>query len=384
MYQITSINHTSQECSYTFSAPMSISAYTIERVKEVFKRSIDNFIFSLINSSVTALAFGQYRNIYLIAFYGASINLVSFIFLSVILTPLIRHFLSRYITESEPSPHLYFTLGFLVNLNLSSSRGALSAALSQFVTRAPLHPFIFQLVNSYPFYFADFGISFAVNEVYSRCINFLFRSVKKPSGNETYQFGDRELTVEHVSRDKHHVYEKTSLVFAKTVTPQISHYQRLQKMGIKTFPLKECRMTGERPFLKNWKASKLTSDRIEFQEQLPETISFSAETSSYKIETTALEENQKWNIDSIHELAKIAAGFQRLNLSLEAYKEGICMAHGKVYLRFRPELFTEASTPLNIDNLTTGMDDKDKEIFRLAVENYSKTLNFSYLNLATI
>lgn len=371
MYQITSINHTSQECSYTFSAPMSISAYTIERVKEVFKRSIDNFIFSLINSSVTALAFGQYRNIYLIAFYGASINLVSFIFLSVILTPLIRHFLSRYITESEPSPHLYFTLGFLVNLNLSSYRGALSAALSQFVTRAPLHPFIFQLVNSYPFYFADFGISFAVNEVYSRCINFLFR-------------GDRELTVEHVSRDKHHVYEKTSLVFAKTVTPQISHYQRLQKMGIKTFPLKGCRMTGERPFLKNWKASKLTSGKIEFEEQLPETISLSAETSSYKIEPTALEENRAWNIDSIHELAKIAAGFQRLNLSLEAYKEGICMADGKVYLRFRPELFTEASTPLNIDNLTTGMDDKDKEIFRLAVENYSKTLNFSYLNLATI
>jgi hypothetical protein len=91
-----------------------------------------------------------------------------------------------------------------------------------------------------------------------------------------------------------------------------------------------------------------------------------------------------WNIDSIHELAKIAAGFQRLNLSLQAYRGGICMADGKVYLRFRPELFTKASTPLNIDNLTTGMDDKDKEIFRLAVENYSKTLNFSHLNLATI
>lgn len=336
MYQIASIDHSPQECSYTFSAPMSKSAYIFERVKEVFKRSIDNFIFSLINSSVTALAFGQSRNIYLIALYGASINLVSFIFLSVILTPLIRHFLSRYITESEPSPLFYFTLGFLVNLNIGAPKVALSSTLSQLVTRAPLNPVIFNLVYSYRFYFADFGISFAVNEVYSRCINFLFRSANVPPSVDKYNLIDRELTVEHISRDVHSVYEKTSLVFKKSVTPQISHYQRLQKMGIKTFPLKKCRMTGTRPFLESWKASKLTSGSIEFQEWLPKEIGFEAQASQYRIQTMTLQEHTEWSIESIHELAKIAAGFQRLNLSLAAYREGICMDQGKVYLRFRP------------------------------------------------
>ena len=143
-------------------------------------------------------------------------------------------------------------------------------------------------------------------------------------------------------------------------------------------------MTGTRPFFQNLLASELVAESIEFQEWLPKEIPLQAENEVYRIRTMTIGEHRDWSKDSIHELAKIAAGFQRLNLSLAAYQQGICMDQGKVYLRFRPELFKKSETSFDINSLNTTMGEKDKEIFRLAVENYSKTLNFSYLNLAII
>lgn len=378
MYQIAKQSDIDNYLTISYEEPVELSTFALKTLQNKVQSIAANAINAGISTAMTSIALGHLRVAHYAFCYSGCSQAILQIFHNAILEPFIRAFMPEFESRDDNNfrtSFLSFTLGIgylnsfftptaieiykLLSFENQLPQVIKDISSSLFLTALEFIVGLYEALLNIPerfFYLPNEKASNFIDKIQSKELSLDW-------DQEEFPIAEGQLKLYQQSKgEEHHLYAIQKISPTGKFQPNLEAYLNLQKLGIKTFKLKEAKIHHDGISLFSWSIfeypiqqayEKICSYKaldVEIAYEIPDTIkTYNSLAERYKLDSFKIREMTTWSEASIKSLAETYAAFYFLGLSSDSFFECI-------------EIDSEG-------NVIVGLMDKDFSPFKNPMEN---------------